>query len=61
MTMSVMSSNYQQMWDWQPRPLAQNAGISYNLQNDIAEQNAKSGSKLDLNKQIASANINIVV
>lgn len=61
MSMSAMSSNYQQMWDWTPRPLSQNAGLSYNLQQDINEQNAASGSKLDVRKQIAATAATTVV
>lgn len=54
MSISSMSSNYQKMWSWQPKPLSSNAGLSYNLQNTIAQQNAQTGSRLDVNKQIAA-------
>jgi len=55
MTMSAMSSNYQKMWSWQPRPLSSNAGLSYNLQKQVAAQNAHTGSKIDVSKQIAAS------
>lgn len=61
MSMSAMSANYQQMWDWQPRPLSQNMGLSYNLQRDVAEQNAASGSRIDVSKQIAATAATTVV
>ena len=52
MSMSGMSSNYQKMWSWQPRPLASNAGLVHNRENQIAAQNKKTGSHIDLRKEV---------
>ena len=56
MTMSAMSSNYQKMWSWTPRPLSSNAGLTYNLQNHVSAQNARTGSHLSVEKQISASN-----
>lgn len=59
MSMSVMSSNYQKMWSWTPKPLSSNAGLVHNLQNKIAEQNANTGSKLSVEKAVAATTAQI--
>ena len=56
MSMSSMSPSYQKMWSWQPKPMSQNAGLAHNRQNDVAEQNAKTGSKLSVQVEHSASN-----
>jgi len=61
MTMSAMSENYQKMWSWQPRPMASNEGLVHNRQSQIASLNAKTGSHLDLHKEVAATTASMLV
>ncbi|MBY0355860.1 MAG: hypothetical protein K2Q12_09075 [Rickettsiales bacterium] len=37
---------------YSPRPITDNLALSYNRQKQIAEQNAQTGSQLDLKKEV---------
>lgn len=37
---------------YSPRPLADNVALTYNRQKQIAQQNAQTGSQIDLKKEV---------
>jgi hypothetical protein len=37
---------------YSPRPLADNMALTYNRQKQIAQQNAQTGSQIDLKKEV---------
>jgi hypothetical protein len=61
MSLSSMSSNYQKLWSWQPRPLSSNEGLVHNKRTQMDSINAQSGSKLDLRKEVAATTAQMIL
>ncbi len=43
------------------RPLSEDAGVTFNLRNQVEAQNEQTGSRIDVDKQVAANNAVTVV